>query len=113
MSRISDEQLIDMADRHVIGGNYSKLILDLQDSREETRKAIDGELKNADLYLESQRSLHKAEAMIRAMRNALKIIVSNTLNPAKTMTKLGLEETQTCNRRLALNLLEISEEYAE
>ena len=32
MSRISDEQLIDMADRHVIGGNYSKLILDLQDS---------------------------------------------------------------------------------
>lgn len=59
------------------------------DSREETRKAIDGELKNADLYLESQRSLHKAEAMIRAMRNALKIIVSNTLNPAKTMTKLG------------------------
>jgi hypothetical protein len=57
--------------------------------------------------------LLEARAMIREMRNGYGVIMGNTLNPAKTMTKLGLEATQEGCRIMAELMLEKSKEYAE
>ena len=43
---------------------------------------------------------------IKKLRNALEIVRDNSLNPAHTMTKTGLEETIDCNYRLAVEVLE-------
>lgn len=57
--------------------------------------------------------LLEARAMIREMRNGYDIIMSNTLNPSKTMTKLGLELTQEGNRTIAKRILEASVVFAD
>lgn len=44
---------------------------------------------------------------IKKLRNALGIVRDNSLNPAHTMTKLGLEATVDCNYKLAVETLEL------
>jgi dipeptidase len=67
---------------------------------------------SADL-LDARNERDEAVAMIREMRNGYDIIMTNTQNPAHTMTKLGLENTQEANRSIAISILEKSKRYAE
>ena len=55
----------------------------------------------------------EAYELIKEMRSALEVVRDNTLNPAHTMTMLGLEETTDANHRLASAILEKTKDYAE
>jgi len=57
--------------------------------------------------------LLEARELIKEMRNYFSIVRDNSLNPAHTMTQLGLEETTDANHKIALMMLEKSKEYAE
>ena len=57
--------------------------------------------------------LLEAYELIKEMRSALEVVRDNTLNPAHTMTMLGLEETTDANHRLASAILEKTKDYAE
>ena len=57
--------------------------------------------------------LLEARELIKEMRNYFGIVRDNSLNPAHTMTQLGLEETTDANHKIALMMLEKSKEYAE
>ena len=56
--------------------------------------------------------IDKQEAIIKEMRSMVEVIRDNSLNPAHTMTQLGLEETTDANHKLALTILEKSKDYA-
>lgn len=87
--RRSNEQVISVMKADCITGNMTKLIQD----------------HAADIL--------EARELIKEMRSAFEVIRDNTLNPAHTMTKLGLEEITDTNRNLSLSILEKSKEYAE
>ena len=57
--------------------------------------------------------LLEARELIKELTNGFEIVRDNTLNPAHSMTVLGLEETTDANHKLALALLEKTKEYAE
>ncbi len=58
-----------------------------------------------DMFRELNTKLNDAKKEAEELRNAMVIVKENSLNPAHTMTMLGLEETVDANYNLAVKVL--------
>jgi len=90
----------------------AKLASELADDPQAEIRVLNQKISNRDLPLICWRNGNddewecvKFERKIRELEEALKLIKENSLNPAHTMTKLGLEESLDMVHKIAVNLL--------